>query len=77
MLIVSKQSFECTNPSTGEKFFCRNMDIVTPPDWVAEDPYFKALCADKKITCHIGNNSAEKEIIVVEEEKASKRSKKA
>ena len=59
MLIVAKQAFECINPSTGDKFVCRNHDIVTPPDWVAADAYFKALCDDGLVTCHIDSKAVE------------------
>lgn len=76
MIIVSKQSFECVNPSTGEKFVCRSKDIVTPPDWVANDRYFRALCDDDLITCHMDSKSVDTHL-AAEEATTNKKDKKS
>jgi hypothetical protein len=51
MICHVKQSFEVKN-GAGEKFVARNGDIVVPPDWVAHNSYFKALCDAGKVTVH-------------------------
>ena len=77
MIIYVKQAFEVTNKD-GEKYSAKNGFIGCPPDWVAEDPFFKALCAESKITMHIDNKSvdveqAKEESKKVEDKKASKK----
>lgn len=61
MLIIVNQSFECVSPS-GDRFIGRNKDIVTPPDWVLENSYFKALCDEGKITCHYSTRSVDEQM---------------
>lgn len=73
MLIIANQAFECVNRSTGEKFTCRNKDIVTIPEWVEHDRYFNLLCADGKITCHVTNNSVD--VQLAKDEAAPKKKK--
>lgn len=77
MIIVSKQSFECVNPNSGEKFSCRNMDIVTPPEWVASNPYFRMLCDAGLVTCHISSASVDAKLAEESEQVATKKEKKS
>ena len=72
MIIYVKQAFEVTNKD-GEKYKAPNGFIGCPPNWVAEDPFFKALCAESKITMHIDNKSVEAEAVKDEQANKSKR----
>lgn len=72
MIIYSKQACDFFNKD-GEKFHCPNGYIGCPPDWVADDAYFKALCADAKITMHIDSKSVDAE---AEKEEARGKKKK-
>ena len=60
MICHVKQSFEVKNAS-GDKFSARNGDIVVPPEWVAHNAYFRALCDAGKITVHIDSKALELE----------------
>lgn len=76
MIIHVKQACEFINED-GEKFHCANGFIGCPPEWVANDEYFKLLCNAGKITAHIDSKdvdeSAKKEEHLKE---ASKKGKK-
>lgn len=77
MICHVKQSFEVKN-GAGEKFVARNGDIVVPPDWVAHNSYFKALCDAGKVTVHIDSKAleleqAKEEIAKKEEPKKGKK----
>lgn len=73
MICHVKQSFEVKSVS-GDKFSARNGDIVVPPDWVAHNSYFKALCDAGKVTVHIDSKALELE--QAKEEIAKKEGKK-
>ena len=73
MLIHVKQSFEIKNKD-GEKYSSRNGDIVTPPEWVVHNAYFKALCDSGKITVHVDSRTIEE--ASKEESKGDKNKKK-
>lgn len=64
MIIYVKQACEF-HSKDGEKYVCANGFIGCPPEWVAQDEYFKALARDGLITVHVDNKGAE-----VEAEKA-------
>lgn len=75
MLIHVKQTFEVRNDS-GDKFSARNGDLVSPPDWVIHNDYFKALCDSGKINIHLDARSAEVAIVKEAEEKNKKNNPK-
>lgn len=74
MIIHVKQACEFTGPH-GEKFRCPFDYIGQPPEWVANDAYFKDLCHCGLITAHIDNKSVDAEM--KKEEEAPKRGRKA
>ena len=73
MLIHVKQSFEVRNDS-GDKFSARNGDLVSPPEWVIHNDYFKILCDAGKINIHLDARAAE--VAIVKEAEANNSSKK-
>ena len=75
MLIHVKQSFEVKN-SDGEKYSARNGDLVSPPDWVIHNRFFKALCDSGKINIHLDSRSAELELAKEEQKKEEKKKSK-
>lgn len=58
MIIHCKQACEFQNKD-GELYHCSNGFIGTPPEWVANDEYFKILCASGLITAHIDSKSVD------------------
>ena len=74
MICHVKQSFEAKN-KFGERFKARCGDIVTPPDWVLHDPYFKALCDDGKITVHVDSKAVDAQIAQEAEKQPDKKKK--
>lgn len=74
MICHVKQSFEVKNAS-GDKFSARNGDIVVPPEWVAHNAYFRALCDAGKITVHIDSKALELEQVKEEMEVKQDQSK--
>jgi hypothetical protein len=75
MLIHVKQSFEVKNKD-GQKYSARNNDLVTPPEWVVHNDFFKALCDDGKITVHLDSKSVELEQAKEEAEKQDTKKRK-
>lgn len=71
MIIYVKQACEFVSKD-GSRYHCANGFIGCPPEWVANDPYFKALAQDGKITVHMDNKGAEVE---AEKTEAGKRKK--
>ena len=72
MIIYVKQACDFFNKD-GEKYHCDNGFIGCPPDWVADDAFFRALAADGKITVHVDSKSVDAE---AEKEEAKGRKKK-
>jgi hypothetical protein len=77
MIIHVKQSFEVQN-NAGEKWRAKNGDIVVPPDWVAQNEYFRALCDSGKITVHVDSKALDLEVAKEEmlKQQESKKAKK-
>lgn len=71
MIIHVKQACEFHNKD-GEVYHASNGFIGTPPEWVADDAYFKLLCDCGKITAHIDSKSVDS---AVAKEEASKKKK--
>lgn len=61
MIIHVKQSFLVKSPS-GEVFKARNNDIVVPPDWVAQNEYFRLLCDSGKVSIHVDSKALDAEV---------------
>lgn len=61
MIIHVKQSFLVKSPS-GEVFKARNNDIVVPPDWVAQNEYFRLLCDSGKVSIHVDSKTLDAEV---------------
>ena len=72
MLIHVKQTFEVRNDS-GEKYSARNGDLVSPPEWVIHNAFFKALCDSGKINIHLDARSAEVELAKEASQKEDKK----
>lgn len=60
MIIHVKQACEFMNKD-GEKFQCPNGFIGVPPEWVAKNDYFKAMCDSGLITAHVDTKSVDAE----------------
>lgn len=60
MIIHVKQACEFVNKD-GEKFQCPNGFIGVPPEWVAHNDYFKAMCDSGLITAHVDTKSVDAE----------------
>lgn len=73
MIIHVKQSFEIQNKS-GERWGARNGDIVVPPEWAAQNDYFRALCDSGKITVHVDSKALD--VAVAKEEMAKQEASK-
>lgn len=74
MIIHVKQACEFMNKD-GEKFHCANGFIGCPPEWVANDEYFKLMCDDGLITAHVDTKGVDVEAAKDEAEKSSKKKK--
>lgn len=59
MIIHVKRACEFVSAS-GEKYYCPRDFIGVPPEWIKDNDYFKALCADGKITFHVDSSEAER-----------------
>lgn len=71
MIIHVKQACEF-HSKDGEVYCASNGFIGTPPEWVANDEYFKLLCNCGKITAHIDGKSVD---VAAAKEEASKKKK--
>ncbi len=71
MIIHVKQACEFKNKD-GEIYCCKNGFIGCPPEWLANNDYFKALCSSGLITAHIDGKSAEVEAAKEENNKKKK-----
>lgn len=72
MIIHVKQACEFRNRD-GETYRCPNGFIGCPPEWVADNEYFKALCADGLVTAHIDSKSAEASAAADESKKGKRK----
>lgn len=73
MIIHVKQACEFMNKD-GEKFQCPNGFIGVPPEWVAKNDYFKAMCDSGLITAHVDTKCVDAE--AEKSEKADNKKKK-
>lgn len=72
MIIHVKQACEFTG-NGGEKYRCPNGFIGVPPEWVAHDDYFKAMCDSGLITAHIDPKGVDADLAKDEEKSKGKK----
>lgn len=61
MIIHVKQACEFKSAS-GDKYRCPNGFIGTPPEWVANNGFFKTLAAAGLITMHVDGKGVDVEV---------------